>query len=1450
MALVANNLQVKGTFGRWSTRHFTLVGSDATLLLRTFQSEDAASPGREPQSTRAISGLIDVEDREGSRQDRFDLMLVRGNGSISLAAPDADVKAAWIEAVTQVLGSSARQLRKGSIPQTDLEMGDAGDAAVAAAAALVAAEEELGDEIVEKYRAAFDAAEQDGDGVLNAAELATLASDQLLHAPDEGEIEDMVAEVDGDGDGGLDFAEFLQAMRTRRWGLAPTEPKVEAVAWRNRAGDTVECGRDGDCTSKIYCGMRKPIPGTDGQCGPSNGPQCDDCKAFTPTNSGGRPMAPGRNRGCEGKLYCGVRKPIAGTDGQCGPSNGPQCDECEVAQREAEGVAAWDQDAESTFLQMLNPSVNDCFRVYRTAECDVDDAEVVGAFRWRDLEHNRIRVTEEREVGGETWFKLHSSMCGALRAHDDYVEHDLCEEGWLVSLSHSVDATDENMRVGAVVLLVEDKAAFEAAFQNTGYVWNDSMEIICGTAQMVVEKRPGVFGLPKCDPTSTQPVWYYPFSVIAKVVSPGKIQALYRQVSLDEPAPRRAARWDPVCILSGRGYAGLPAELPSEEAEALEKNVFFIRQDDHDSQPYRLFSRDNNHYYHAHELELIDETKAGRQKLFCPCKERHEMVRSAFYKMEYEGGAGCEWCRQGIAVGQERWFCPECQADVCFKCRPPCVGVPEPHEDAPDKVEFHTMDEDGSQITFVVDADNGKLAYCVDGVLKIADAKLLDQEGPLCSQQHCLVDQGEVPTYRWHCDVSGETCTVSRGNKSEDDTRRHRCSRCDYDACANCFDASVHPCEDNTAIVVGTACGEDGQTSAKVQAQTAEDLGRVRALLRATAGAGTGGSADDADEALPSSSTPVKIGALQDVLAPECKCPLSGICAESASAILEAEVVHSHGDLQENRPEAGAVRCNCCKKRSTSEENPWLRCADCKFDLCPECSADNTTVRYARHQAAEHIQECPNESDHLKPFKTPVHGYGCDGCSKTMEAGSWAFGCHECCNFDLCASCFVNTDKRRSLLAAASEAAQQRRQRREQLEQEEEQRRQEAAESDDDEHVDLNRATVGDYCKIQYDGDGENRPKGLRWGIITRDDHDGQPYQVKALEMTAKEIAESKAPTLSKLDDPNAKWDTLRGHWFFEEGSGRSEWASKFVPFDEDDDKDVPAVSPHSGFLVAAQDADAELFKVDQDKYFDKKEDDAGDRSTSINDPKLRHTVELAYKNKSSEDPNQCEDKTVCLKAAFSYSRADFNKGEMPYFEVTFEDVVYMDKAAFTAMEDPREKEDPKDTNYVKNVPSVGIGLMKAAATREMYDEKLWDHPDADKQAKKKRAATEAKQKEDAYDKEEADRKRRLSMDGAEPTKKDEKKEKKEAAKAARKALKNELAARPCARSFAQPWTIASTKNCEKAVTVAKKAAAEDASAKGGKSGASSSSAKASVKALTVAGAKRRVGLDIQDSFG
>jgi len=104
-------------------------------------------------------------------------------------------------------------------------------------------------------------------------------------------------------------------------------------------GDVFAHGSDG--RSKYYCGRnlgRHAIPGSDGRCGPNNGPQCQSCQRFqatrtpapqpTLTNDEGAALV----RGILRRYYCGRnlgRHAIPGSDGRCGPNNGPQCESCQ-----------------------------------------------------------------------------------------------------------------------------------------------------------------------------------------------------------------------------------------------------------------------------------------------------------------------------------------------------------------------------------------------------------------------------------------------------------------------------------------------------------------------------------------------------------------------------------------------------------------------------------------------------------------------------------------------------------------------------------------------------------------------------------------------------------------------------------------------------------------------------------------------------------------------------------------------------------------------------------------------------------------------------------------------------------------------------------------------------------------------------------------------------------------
>jgi Ca2+-binding EF-hand superfamily protein len=105
----------------------------------------------------------------------------------------------------------------------------------------------------------------------------------------------------------------------------------------NRAGVPVAFGRDSSHNHKLYCARdlgRDAIPGSNGQCGPSNGPQCEDCKLMTAPsmNRAGVPVNWGDSRH-KTTLYCGRhlgRDKIPGSDGQCGPGNGPPCEDCKA----------------------------------------------------------------------------------------------------------------------------------------------------------------------------------------------------------------------------------------------------------------------------------------------------------------------------------------------------------------------------------------------------------------------------------------------------------------------------------------------------------------------------------------------------------------------------------------------------------------------------------------------------------------------------------------------------------------------------------------------------------------------------------------------------------------------------------------------------------------------------------------------------------------------------------------------------------------------------------------------------------------------------------------------------------------------------------------------------------------------------------------------------------------
>ena len=100
----------------------------------------------------------------------------------------------------------------------------------------------------------------------------------------------------------------------------------------NKAGAEMKFGT-GSGSKTLYCGRylgKHLIPGSDGRCGPNNGPQCRDCKQVRHKNRVGEEMRYGTGTGSN-TLYCGRylgKHLIPGSDGRCGPNNGPQCRDC------------------------------------------------------------------------------------------------------------------------------------------------------------------------------------------------------------------------------------------------------------------------------------------------------------------------------------------------------------------------------------------------------------------------------------------------------------------------------------------------------------------------------------------------------------------------------------------------------------------------------------------------------------------------------------------------------------------------------------------------------------------------------------------------------------------------------------------------------------------------------------------------------------------------------------------------------------------------------------------------------------------------------------------------------------------------------------------------------------------------------------------------------------------
>ena len=72
----------------------------------------------------------------------------------------------------------------------------------------------LSEETVAEYQEAFQLFDKDGNGSVEAAELAEVLT-ALGQTPSDADIQKMIAEVDADANGSIEFPEFLKMMASR-----------------------------------------------------------------------------------------------------------------------------------------------------------------------------------------------------------------------------------------------------------------------------------------------------------------------------------------------------------------------------------------------------------------------------------------------------------------------------------------------------------------------------------------------------------------------------------------------------------------------------------------------------------------------------------------------------------------------------------------------------------------------------------------------------------------------------------------------------------------------------------------------------------------------------------------------------------------------------------------------------------------------------------------------------------------------------------------------------------------------------------------------------------------------------------------------------------------------------------------------------------------------------------
>merc|ERR1712110_425104 len=96
--------------------------------------------------------------------------------------------------------------------------------------------DQLTEEQIQEFKEAFALFDKDGDGTITTKELGTVMR-SLGQNPTEAELQDMINEVDADGNGTIDFPEFLSLMARKIKDTGTEEELREAFKVFDRDGN-------------------------------------------------------------------------------------------------------------------------------------------------------------------------------------------------------------------------------------------------------------------------------------------------------------------------------------------------------------------------------------------------------------------------------------------------------------------------------------------------------------------------------------------------------------------------------------------------------------------------------------------------------------------------------------------------------------------------------------------------------------------------------------------------------------------------------------------------------------------------------------------------------------------------------------------------------------------------------------------------------------------------------------------------------------------------------------------------------------------------------------------------------------------------------------------------------------------------------------------------------------